>query len=649
MKFALSILSVFMLVAMLGSANAADLSLVDNNSPTTVQAGTTLTLSFNLTNSNSSFSYIDLSWVDSTASQGTLTPPNQNSINANQTLPLAATLSVPGGATGTINVLIKVKSTGNPLEFATLNYSINIVQGPALDIILDSNSQIVSIGENATITVKNIGNVILADIDLTEVTTFGATFSANNLNLGIGQTSNPITVILSALQNLKFGNNNLVIQAKDSGNPTAVSTETITVQKSFCRNGAAGQNLSISKVSIDNEGDGEDNDWELLDEIDVEVKVENLDLDNDVDTVIELGIFDSQGRNIADDMDYTSDSDSDDEGKVDTINIDDDDDVTVHFRFRVPADTDAGNYKLAVKAFDDDEGESNSCADSSTDLDELIFESFSISTKSDDEDFIAIENIHLPTEAVCGESARGSFEVFNVGKDDQDRVKINMFNSGLNLNQEFEINDFNKGDSDSVDFSFNVPAGINDGSYIIQFVPSYDYRSGDYRQDGVEFKYSLNVIGCSGTGNSETPVITASPTSDVIAGQEMTVKVTIVNTGSTQRSFAIDALSYNSWAELSSITPRYLTLAPDQSGEVVITLSLNDDAEGSNSFVIQATSDSQVYTQTVQVNVEAGSSSGVLSGFAIFGEGNSSVVWLVLINVILIVLIIVVAIRLSRK
>lgn len=642
-KFVLSAIMFFAVIVLtLSSATAINLDLVKIDNPTSVSPGTQLTITFNLTNNNPDINYTDLDWSGSTTNKGQwILLPTLTSLNFNNTATLTATLSIPASEKGTISASIVVKSISNPDDTDTLPYTISILSTPSLEII--PSTQTISLGKNATITIKNTGNVDLNNILLTEITSFGAGFSTNNLKVNAGNSSNLITVLLSGISNLNFGDNHVVIQAMDSTFTEAVNITTINVQKSFCINGPVGGNLSITNIDVTNDGDGDDDNWELLDTIDVEVDIDNLNLDDTVDTVIELGIFDSAGRNIADDMDFLPESDSEDE-KID-VRIDEDDSETVHFIFKIPADITIGSYKVAVKAYDDDLGESNMCADRDGDL---IFESVSIEEKEDTNDFIAVENIEMPLEAICGDTVQGSFDIFNVGEDDEDRVRILVRSSGLNLERTFEITNFDIGDSQSIDIDFQIPSNADERLHTIDFIPYFDYRSGNYREQGDSFEHVIRVFGCVDSGG-DSPVISTSFDSSPVAGQDFTVRATITNTGSSTSLFALDALSFSSWADLSSISPRTVTLAPGQSVDVTIDLRVHDDAEGSQSMIVQATTDSDVYTQQVLVTISTGTDSG--NGFSLpeIFRGSNYIWWLVLVNVILVVLIIAVAIRLSRR
>ncbi len=146
--------------------------------------------------------------------------------------------------------------------------------------------------------------------------------------------------VQSAPTDLPFGTYETTLTATGTNSSGAIVNASIPVTyvESFCRAGAQGTNLTIRNIDITSSGD-EDLEWKLVDKVDVEVKVENNG-DNDIDDVqIEIGLFDSEGRNVVNDLDF----DNTDEEQADIGNLNDGDDETVTFSFRVPADFDTGN------------------------------------------------------------------------------------------------------------------------------------------------------------------------------------------------------------------------------------------------------------------------------------------------------------------
>jgi len=420
----------------------------------------------------------------------------------------------------------------------------------------------------------------------------------------------------------------------------------LTQLQTFCKYGQIGE-LEITDVDISNEGEGDKDEWGLMDEITIEVKVENThDTDKIKEIFVELALYDSEGKNVADDLVY----DTSDEEKFDLGNLADGDEETATFTFRVPADFTDGTYRLAVKSYSDDLGERNACADLYDDYDEENFyQEINIERESDEGKFIAFDNIAItPTDATCGDEVTIDLTAFNIGDEEQDQVKIILVNKELGINLDTEIKkDMAEGDDEKVSFTFIVPANTADKTYNLELDAEYDYSNGIYRETLDEVvKVPFKVIGCSAvqTTGKVVSINNAILDSEAIAGKAMTVKATIENLDLTSpQSYVIDASGYESWATLDSISERILTVSAGSTNQVTFTFTIDKSAEGTKEFTVYVTppQGGEVETRTVQVNIEPASA---------FGLGGNSLIWVIgIVNLVLVILIIVVAVRLSRR
>src|SRR3989338_6066288 len=388
------------------------------------------------------FAVISLTLVSAQTLTFNPTSINQNII-AGQSTPISFSLINSGSTT------------------SSLTWSVSIPSGT----ISLPNTNSIGSGQNATLTVINTGNTALS-IRMTETTSplLGVVFSPQSFSLSASQ-SQVVQSVLTSLGNIKFGLNTVSVRAEATNQNAAT---TYQIKKTFCSSGETlNGNLSISNIDWTNDGQGDDNSWELLDEIEVEVEVANNNDRDDVDVIIELGLFDSSGKNVADDLIFLENSDGDSE-EIE-ININDDDEETVTWNFKVPADFDKGNYKLAIKAYDDDNGESRDCRDSSSDLDNNFFQSINIEETSDEGRFVIVDSIEMDSQVTCGQTVTGQFTVFNVGEEDQDRVNIIIRNSKLGISESREItSDLDRGDDETLDFSITVPANAVNGNYVLE-------------------------------------------------------------------------------------------------------------------------------------------------------------------------------------
>jgi hypothetical protein len=135
----------------------------------------------------------------------------------------------------------------------------------------------------------------------------------------------------------------------------------------------------------------------------------------------------------------------------------------------------------------------------------------------------------------------------------------------------------------------------------------------------------------------------------VEAGKNVVVKAKITNTGSQRDTYVLDSTGYDSWATLDSISERLFTISPGESKDVTFTFKAKSDAAGAQKFTIGSLSSQTNTKQTREFSVEfpaKTSSSGSLS----LSLGNNTLLWVIgAVNLILIILIIIVAVRVSRR
>ncbi len=563
-------------------------------------------------------------------------------INAGAQIQFTVILTIPKNSAGTIQANLNVES--NEGESDSLNQPLSIIITREATLSITKTQELTS-ERDGIISVANTGNVQLSNIELSSSGDFTVSFSQNNINLLPGNSLN-VNVIRGNITDLKFGANSVTIIAKDLNENVSSNSVSFSIGSGFCKSGEKGE-LNINDVNI--ESDGEDEDvWKPLDTITIDVEIEN-DGDEEIqDVIVKLGLFDSNGNDFADDLDF----ENEDEEKIDLGDLDDGDEETVTFKFTIPADFDEkGDFKLAIKAYSDDEGENQQCTDRSSDLSDNLFEDIEIEREDDEGKLIAFDNIKAePSEVLCGDSVKITTDVFNLGDDEQDQVKVNLINNKLGIDLSREIKeDLSEGDKKEVNFEFIIPKTSTDGSYTFDLSAEYDYRRGTYRESSDDTTpVILKVFGCGAItdGRDKQVSIAASLESEAKAGQELVVKTVITNLGADQRDFAVTASGYENWAKLDSISDRLINLKSGESKEVIVRLNVNSDAEGEKSFIMEARSGDKLETREIAVNIESGQRPG-LGGLNL---GGNSLVWIIgIINVILIILIIVVAARISKR
>ncbi len=627
-------------------ANAASLSSFTITAPENVtHDASSFTMTFVVNNSlgtAATAENIDLSLSGQTGTYTIAFSEDPVSITAGEVQAITATVTFSAHQSGTFAGTITQTPVTTSTELAT--FSVPILSN---DKITLSTSSTLTKTKNGSISVKNNGNTALSNINLTASGPLPITFSNNGLALSAGSSS---TIVVSAdsLADLVFGTNTISILAKDLTTGTTSSATSFSVEESFCELGHQGGNLSLA-VDISNDGEGDDDEWRYLDKITVEVDVKyDGNSDDEVQDInLEIGLFDNNGKNIANKLNYLS---SDDDKRVDLGNMDtDSDEETVSYEFIVPADLDDGNYKLAIKAYSRDSGEDFECIDTTDDFNNQFFQTIKIKKETDNDKQIAFDEIRInPADLVCGDTVQIDARAFHVGDQDQDQVLIILKNSELDLDLRREIRNFDQGDDADLTYSFIIPQNAQEKTYTMELDARYDYKErSDAYGESLEatHKFPLRVIGgcsaSSSTGSTGLAGITASLISEAKAGSELVIKTTISNTESTAKGFVMDASGFDSWATIGSISERIVTLGPQQSADVTIKLNVKKGVSGQQSFTVTAQSGNEVSTKQVAVNI-AGSPESVFSG--------NGWLWAVgLVNIILIILIIIVAVRLASR
>ncbi|MBS3076818.1 putative S-layer protein [Candidatus Pacearchaeota archaeon] len=644
-------------MAMSGAVSAASLAVSNVNFPSTIEhSAGSFPISFDITNGGAADSAIGFTLV-MTSGTATLTMPN-----------------VPIGDGTTTSVMIHVSGTVSFTAFQDGNLAGKIIVDPAglgdsrdvpFSVAINNKPSIkltsktvITPTTNGTIEVENNGNKDWSGVQLTSSGSFTVNFydsSGNqitNLDLTAGQKKT-VKVEGVGLDTVDFGGVSTTITATADDSITKANL-ILNVAGSFCEVGSVGGDLEIRNIKIDNQGNGDDNEWNLLDTIEIEVEIENTGNDKIKDIFVEMGVFDSDGINQVSDLNF----DNADEEKFDLGSLSDGDKDTATFTFTVPADFTDGSYDLTFKAYSDDVGEDEQCIDTASDFEESDrFNSVDIERESDSGKFIAFDNIEFtPTEATCGDRISTTLDVYNIGDEDQDQVRINLKNTELGIDEFVEIRSgLDQGDKETINFDIAIPNNAKDKVYNLALSSEYDYNKGTYRQESDEdMSVQLRVIGCgttsgnASTGGNRIVTISAELESDqVVAGGEVVVRATIANLKSQRTAFAVDALGYQSWATLESISPRIVDLDAGESKEVLLTFAVDEGVEGEQSFEIEV-KDGLGGSELREIALNVGGTTQ--SGTGIFNLGDNSFLWIIgAVNVVLIILIIIVAVKVTRR
>jgi len=387
--------------------------------------------------------------------------------------------------------------------------------------------------------------------------------------------------------------------------------------------------ISIEDITVD-VGYGKDTEWLPLDEIIVEVDVENNGDEKINDIVVEWGLYNEETE------DWIIEEEESD------FNLKDGDRETLTLTFTlddVKDFEDSGNYVFYVWATGEDtELDENTCVEDSESI-EVIIES----------DFVIISDLTTLETASCGSEVFISGEVWNIGDNDQDDVKIIAYNKELGLNKEITIGSIDAFDNEPLEFTFQLPKNLEEKIYPIKLTV-YDEDNnvyeGDYNDEKSVKDLFLKVEGSCSVAEAS---VDAALESGGQAGKLLVVKATITNTGDKTTTYLLNAAGYGDWASSASLDKTSLTLDAGESEDVLITLNVNNDALGDKLFNLEVLSENElVVSQPVQTEITKRKGLFGITGDVI--SGDNKYLWGIgIINVILIVLIIIIAIRIARK
>ncbi len=472
--------------------------------------------------------------------------------------------------------------------------------------------------------------------------TFTPSPSLTNYNLPAGNSTQfNVSLIQPLDSNIALGTFtktfNLVVANATNLTNSENKNFVVSFKKEYCEAGNKGE-LDISKLDINNlEGYGKDDEWYLLDKIEVNVDVKNTGSDDIDNIIVAWGLYNKRtGEFIFDDEEKSFDlRDGDKESVTLTFEVD-------------PNDFDSADnendFVLYVKAFSDDTGEDVDCNSDSKDI-KLIR----------DKHFVVLSDIELPTEAQCGEIVQGRAKIWNIGDDDETDTYVTLSNSNLGLDKRIEVGDVDILEDKSISFDFLIPTTVKSGSFPIT-MKAFDDNGDVFENDNNDqatFSKTLTVKGsCSGDAADNVVEISAVLESDAVPGKDLNVKATLKNRGTSETTYQIIVTNYDSWASLKTVEPRSITLAPGASKDVSLVLLPNVDASGSKEFTIQSVYNGKITEQRVGVNLVESKSPGFsFTGFAISESfKNNWFIWMIAaLNVLLVVFIIVVAVRVLRR
>jgi hypothetical protein len=418
-----------------------------------------------------------------------------------------------------------------------------------------------------------------------------------------------------------------------------------TTAITFCENeGYADQgDLEISDFDINNNGEGKDDEWQKLDEIEIRVDVENTNKDDNIDDVeVRIAIYDDKIEDGGNDV--TNDFDFEDDVLTDIGRLKDDDEESVTFVIpEVPADLEDGTYYMYIMAYSDGD-EDSQCISESSKIDDNQYFKFSVESVDDDEAVVA-RGTGLETfiNTYCGqENVEVTVPVYNLGSDDQDNVLVNLYNAALGVNENYVINNLDEGDDDVATFLIDIPEDLSENKYDLKITVYFDWDDDEDEKDILAYdeqtsdrSIRLDIISCA----VPTPTISATLESEAMVGEEMTIKALITNNGK-DNDFVFSISDFEAWADMVSVSPQISSI--DEGEFVELTIKLIPTKAGTQSFNINTIVDGQSFSKPVSVNVteEKG----------LFGELDQTLIYIIIgIIVVLILIFIVLIVKIAAR
>ncbi|MCK5449963.1 putative S-layer protein, partial [Candidatus Pacearchaeota archaeon] len=386
------------------------------------------------------------------------------------------------------------------------------------------------------------------------------------------QGGNSLTVVINATSHTGQRDDESSFSTSITDVVVIPTTEGYTYCDDF--NGEQGD-LEITSFEVNNNGKGDDNEWEYLDEIEIEVEVANNGNDNINDVIVEIMIKDEDDNTITKrKMDLNDD-------EIDLGRINDDDEEIAIFKIKeLPIDLDEGTYRIYVRAYDE-KNEDSECASVSedfTDDDETYFE-FDI-TSSDDATVIVKEDLDNILASCGDKNVEVRFMVYNLGDDDEEKVLVTLENSKLGIKEKVVIDNLRDKKGNEVVFFITIPEELDKSSYELDIYTYYDYDKdkdeldevgayGESSEDeGSDFSILLEILSCKGVA----PSITAALNSEAEVGEELIIIASITNNGD-DNNFIVSVTEFESWAEITSIEPQSLLINEDDTQTIVIKLT----------------------------------------------------------------------------
>lgn len=500
------------------------------------------------------------------------------------------------------------------LSSTSFSFDIKSADNDSVDFSIDT-----IVTSNGNITFDSIPTMSLVE-DVTETITVSYTFDSN-FEFEFGKTYSTT---------MRTEGHNLTL------NPAvtkALSFESAT----FCEFGKRGNDLEIVEINIDNLGNGDDEEWELLDEIEIEVSVENTDSNDKIrDVEVEIKILNEAFEDVTND--FFEDSD---DKILDFGSIQDDTEETKTILLKVGPEMEEEKYYIYYKVYKEN-NEDIHCIEENEDTNEYYIE-FDVILGDND---AGIDELEYTETLACSETTSVSFDFYNFDlADKEEDMRVNLYNHDLGIDLYSDKFDLRKWKYEELYFDLTIPEHAEEKKYTVKVYYDYDYDEddeeyGEINEDAGEFTINVEgncVILEPGISQVKDSVLNAKE------GKVMTFEMLISNPNDEQVVYTFESQGNTEWSDFVETNPVILAAGAEQ--KVMFEFNLEDNSQGEHTFQMRVLQDGDlVKVQPVTLNVEK-------SGLVNFDkyDFNWKLIGIVILNLILIVAIILVAVRMKNK
>jgi len=200
----------------------------------------------------------------------------------------------------------------------------------------------------------------------------------------------------------------------------------------------------------------------------------------------------------------------------------------------------------------------------------------------------------------------------------------------------FDCDDNEETSESSGDLFLRVPQSAKTGAYELVVEVSYDR--------GHEIIRAVTLVNIDGVASGNAGELNAivsidTTTRQIVQGEEVGYRIMVANLGNEQQVLTATVNGVESWAT-TRVTPGFLTLAPGQTGELLVYLKANDNIDaGQRAFTVSITSGNSVGVKTLNLNADvvAGKNSFDVAKDVLIGVFIVLIVILIILAIVLVV------------